>query len=126
MFSPPCCRDEVNRLIEIINSRAIDPPEVERESKSISLTVGDLRRSTVALGFSGKSAEEKQEDLNRAIGGTSKIRERKYSNTISVDSREPANALENSRHIEEKHEELDRSPLLQLKVSEIINVCFTF
>ncbi|KAG8639300.1 hypothetical protein MANES_14G133500v8 [Manihot esculenta] len=108
-------RDEVNRLIEIINSRAIDPPEVERESKSISLTVGDLRRSTVALGFSGKSAEEKQEDLNRAIGGTSKIRERKYSNTISVDSREPANALENSRHIEEKHEELDRSPLLQLK-----------
>ncbi|KAF2310637.1 hypothetical protein GH714_015867 [Hevea brasiliensis] len=89
MFS----QDEINHLMEIIKSKAVDLPDVEQENKCLSTTVGDLRGSTVALEFSWKSAEEKQEDLNRAIGETSKIKERKYSSAISVDARKPANAL---------------------------------
>ncbi|KAJ9140988.1 hypothetical protein P3X46_031575 [Hevea brasiliensis] len=114
-------RDEINHLMEIIKSKAVDLPDVEQENKCLSTTVGDLRGSKVALEFSWKSAEEKQEDLNRAIGETSKIKERKYSSAISVDARKPANGLENSRSIEENHEDLDRviwkssTPLLQSK-----------
>ncbi|XVF88359.1 hypothetical protein PTKIN_Ptkin19aG0044600 [Pterospermum kingtungense] len=53
-------RDEINRLIGIINSRAVDAPKVDQESKDLILSVGgaqNLRRPT----------EEKHDDLNKTV-----------------------------------------------------------
>ncbi|KAK3210935.1 hypothetical protein Dsin_015641 [Dipteronia sinensis] len=65
-------RDEINRLMEIINSRVTNLPEVEQENKYLSLTMrGDTKKPIAALENPRQSNAEKQEDLNKALVGTS-------------------------------------------------------
>ncbi|XVF34642.1 hypothetical protein REPUB_Repub18cG0076400 [Reevesia pubescens] len=58
-------RDEINRLIGIINSKAVDVPKVDQESKDLILSVGGAKGPTVAENLR-RSTEEKQDDLNKA------------------------------------------------------------
>ncbi|XP_012078811.1 nuclear pore complex protein NUP1 isoform X2 [Jatropha curcas] len=118
-------RDEVNRLIELIKSRAVDLPDVEQENKNLSTSGGDLREPAVALEYSGKATGARQEELNRAIWETSQTGDRKHSSAILTDAERPANTLENSiKSKGEKLEDLDRiiwktsTPLLQSKVQD--------
>ncbi|KAK1551347.1 hypothetical protein Q3G72_034263 [Acer saccharum] len=65
-------RDEINRLMEIINSRVTDLPEVEQENKYLSLTMrGDAKKPIAALENPRQSNAEKQEDFNKALVGMS-------------------------------------------------------
>ncbi|KAK2645916.1 hypothetical protein Ddye_021111 [Dipteronia dyeriana] len=65
-------RDEINRLMEIINSRVSNLPEVEQENKYLSFTVrGDAKKPIAALENPRQSNAEKLEDLNKALVGTS-------------------------------------------------------
>lgn len=63
-------RDEIHRLIEIINSRAVDLPEQEKKYPS-TIAKGDAERPMVALENPRNSIEEKQEDLSKTQWGTS-------------------------------------------------------
>ncbi|KAL5769012.1 hypothetical protein ACOSP7_015570 [Xanthoceras sorbifolium] len=65
-------RDEINRLMEIIHSRVTDLPEVEQENKYLSMTTrGDATKPIGALENPRKSNAVKQENLNKALLGTS-------------------------------------------------------
>jgi hypothetical protein len=58
--------------MEIINSRVTDLPGVEQENKYLSLTMrGDAKKPIAALENPRQSNAEKQEDLNKALVGTS-------------------------------------------------------
>ncbi|WRX33477.1 hypothetical protein QQP08_025964 [Theobroma cacao] len=61
-------RDEINRLIEIINSRAVDVPQVDQESKDLTLSAGGDKGAIVAQNLR-RSTEEKQDDLSKAVLG---------------------------------------------------------
>ncbi|XP_015579678.2 nuclear pore complex protein NUP1 isoform X2 [Ricinus communis] len=101
-------RDEINRLIEILNSRGVDLPDVEHENECIGTPAGDLGEHARAPEYSGKLTEAKKEDFSSSIWETSKINERKYSSAILIDDGNKANAFENSRKsIEEKNGDLD-------------------
>lgn len=64
------CRDEINRLIEIICSRAVDVPDQEKKYLTPPVK-GDAERPIAALENPRKSVEEKQEDLSKALWGPS-------------------------------------------------------
>ncbi|XVE54437.1 hypothetical protein DITRI_Ditri03aG0081300 [Diplodiscus trichospermus] len=57
-------RDEINRLIGIINSRAVDVPKVDLESKDLILSAGGAKGPIVAKN-PGRPTEEKLDDLNK-------------------------------------------------------------
>ncbi|XWS27018.1 hypothetical protein CRYUN_Cryun26dG0079800 [Craigia yunnanensis] len=59
-------RDEINRLIGIINSRAVDIPKVDQESKDLILSAGGAKGPIVSQNL-GRPTEEKQDDLNKTI-----------------------------------------------------------
>ncbi|KAF5741994.1 hypothetical protein HS088_TW09G00033 [Tripterygium wilfordii] len=60
-------RDEINRLIEIINSRAVDLPLAKQEIKSSSMAAEQEAEGTpVDLENAGTSSEENLENLNKA------------------------------------------------------------
>lgn len=62
-------RDEINHLLEIINSRAVGASKVNQESKESSrFTEGAY---TVSHQYPRKSAEAKQEDLSKPLRGLS-------------------------------------------------------
>jgi hypothetical protein len=71
-FSLSLCRDEINHLMEILHSSVVDFPNVEQEKEHLSVIARDVGRPATAIEYSRKSTEEKQEDLNTAIWGTSK------------------------------------------------------
>ncbi|KAK8597875.1 hypothetical protein V6N13_095271 [Hibiscus sabdariffa] len=58
-------RDEINRLIEIINSKAVDVPKVDQECKDLILSTEGPKGPIVATNLR-RPAEEKQDDLNNA------------------------------------------------------------
>ncbi|CAK7345476.1 unnamed protein product [Dovyalis caffra] len=103
-------RDEINRLMEILHSRAVDFPNVEQEKEYSSLIARDVERPAAAIEYSRKSTDEKREDLNTGIWGTSKIQGKRYSSVIPGDVGGPKIPFENSRNsTEEKHEELNKA-----------------
>lgn len=113
-------------MIEIINSRAVDPPNVEQEKNFSSMIAGDVGGPAVALEYSRKSTEGKQEDLGRSIWGSSKIQEKKYSSMITGDVAGPSIVRESSREsTEEKNKDLNTAirgnstPLIQSSVSKL-------
>ncbi|KAE8730739.1 Dedicator of cytokinesis protein 6, putative isoform 2 [Hibiscus syriacus] len=59
-------RDEINRLIEIINSKAAEVPKVNQESKDLILSTGGPEGPIVATNLR-RQTEEKQDDLNKAV-----------------------------------------------------------
>ncbi|GAV82501.1 hypothetical protein CFOL_v3_25952 [Cephalotus follicularis] len=65
-------RDEINHLMEIIQSRAATCPDVEQENKDLSVIAGrDAERTAISFENPSKPVEEKQEDLNIPFWGTS-------------------------------------------------------
>ncbi|KAJ0030231.1 hypothetical protein Pint_13003 [Pistacia integerrima] len=64
-------RDQFNHLIEILQSRTVDIPDVEPENKYLSMTVRDTERPIPALERQRKSVDEKKEDLSKVLWGTS-------------------------------------------------------
>lgn len=101
-------RDEINRLMEILHSRAINLPNVEQEKEHSSMTARDVGRPAAAIECSRKSTEEKREDINTAIWGTSKIQEKRYSSVIPGVFGGLAIPFESStKSTEEKHEDLN-------------------
>ncbi|GMJ07506.1 NUCLEOPORIN 82 [Hibiscus trionum] len=58
-------RDEINRLIGIINSKAVDVPKVNQESKDLILSAGGPKGPIVAMNLRTQT-EEKRDDLNKA------------------------------------------------------------
>lgn len=65
------CRDQFNHLIEILQSRTFDIPDVEPENKYVSMTVRDTERAISALESQRKSVNEKKEDLSKALRASS-------------------------------------------------------
>ncbi|XP_038700017.1 nuclear pore complex protein NUP1 isoform X2 [Tripterygium wilfordii] len=64
--------DEINRLIEIMNSRTVDLPHAKQEIKSSSMAAEqDARGAPIDLKNAGTSSEEKLEILNKATWITS-------------------------------------------------------
>ncbi|KAE8689024.1 Dedicator of cytokinesis protein 6, putative isoform 2 [Hibiscus syriacus] len=59
-------RDEINRLIEIINSKDADVPKVNQESKDLILSTGRPEGPIVATNLR-RQTKEKQDDLNKAV-----------------------------------------------------------
>lgn len=71
-YSPLLCRDEINRLMEIVHSRAIDLPEVELTNKHLTLTMREgAKHPTVALENPGQLIAVKQDDSIKSLPGTS-------------------------------------------------------
>ncbi|XP_065849725.1 nuclear pore complex protein NUP1-like [Euphorbia lathyris] len=100
-------RDEINRLVEIINSRVVDHPNIEQENKHTITQVGDLRGSG-AIEYLGKSTGAKQEDLDTTLWETSNSKDKLFSCPISIDAGRPI-PLENSRKsTKEKNEDPDK------------------
>lgn len=62
-------RDEINRLIEILNSRAVGTSKVNQESKQSSMSSEGGR--AVAHQYPSESSEETREDLTKAFRGLS-------------------------------------------------------
>ncbi|MBA0810265.1 hypothetical protein Gohar_002272 [Gossypium harknessii] len=58
-------RDEINRLIGIINSKAVDVPQVDQEDRNLTLSTGGAKESIVSQNLRWPT-EEKQDDLNIA------------------------------------------------------------
>lgn len=101
-------RDEISRLMEILHSRAVNLPNVEQEKEHSSMTARDVGRPAAAIECSRKSTEEKREDINTAIWGTSKIQEKRYSSVIPGAVGGLAIPFESStKSTEEKHEDLN-------------------
>ncbi|KAJ6435840.1 hypothetical protein OIU84_000963 [Salix udensis] len=101
-------RDEINRLMEILHSRAVNFSNVEQEKEHSSMTARDVERPAAGIEYSRKSTEEKREDFNTAIWGTSKIQEKGYSSMIPGVAGGLAIPFENStKSTEEKHEDLN-------------------
>jgi hypothetical protein len=128
-FSPSLCRDEINRLMEILHSRAVNLLNVEQEEEHSSMTARDVGRPAAAIECSRKSTEEKREDINTAILGTSKIQEKRYSSVIPGVVGGLAIPFESStKSTEEKHKDLNTAiwgnstPLVKSTVSGI-NYC---
>ncbi|WCJ30048.1 nucleoporin-related [Euphorbia peplus] len=118
-------RDQINRLVEIINSRVVDHPNIQQENKHAITKVGDLRGSG-AIEYPGNSTGAKQEDLNTTLWETSKKEEKSYSTAISLDAGK-SSPLESSRKsAKEKNEGLDKiswrssTPMLQSKLQHNI------
>ncbi|RXH74431.1 hypothetical protein DVH24_029152 [Malus domestica] len=63
--------DEVNHLMEIIHSRAVEPPTVDHKKKNQSFSTAEQAKWPLITNDIPKSSEEKQEDLNKAIWPTS-------------------------------------------------------
>ncbi|KAK8501331.1 hypothetical protein V6N12_008349 [Hibiscus sabdariffa] len=59
-------RNEINRLIEIINSRAVDVPKVDQERKDLVLSARGAKDPIVSHNL-GRPTEEKQDDSNKAV-----------------------------------------------------------
>ncbi|KAJ8753119.1 hypothetical protein K2173_017670 [Erythroxylum novogranatense] len=90
-------RAEIDHLLKIIHSRAVDPPEVEREKKISGVIVGDNGKNSLVAGYVGKPNEVMH------IGGTSNDQEKRFSRVITEDDRGHIVAYENSRKtIDEK------------------------
>ncbi|GLU09682.1 hypothetical protein SLE2022_265290 [Rubroshorea leprosula] len=64
-------RDEINHLIEIINSRAVDVPNVDQERKELGMSGEGANRPIVSYQTPRKSDEEKNEDFSKALWGLS-------------------------------------------------------
>lgn len=65
-------RDEVNHLMEIIHSRAVEHPTVDHENRNQTISTAEKGKGVVITDdFPKTSSEDKQEDLNKAIWGTS-------------------------------------------------------
>ncbi|KAM1812506.1 hypothetical protein ACFX11_026442 [Malus domestica] len=64
-------RNEVNHLMEIIHSRAVELPNVDHKKKNQSFSAAEKAKWPVITDDIPKSSEEKQEDLNKAIWATS-------------------------------------------------------
>ncbi|KAK8602149.1 hypothetical protein V6N13_058197 [Hibiscus sabdariffa] len=60
-------RDEINRLIGIINSKAVDVPKVNQESKNLILSTGGPKGPIVATNLRTPT-EEKRDDLVKSSG----------------------------------------------------------
>ncbi|MBA0838782.1 hypothetical protein Goarm_004574 [Gossypium armourianum] len=58
-------RDEINRLIGIINSKAVDVPQVDQEDRNLTLSTGGAKGPIVSQNLRWPT-EEKQDDLNIA------------------------------------------------------------
>lgn len=116
--------------MEILHSRAVNLPNVEQEKEHpTSMTARDAGRPAAAIECSRKSTEEKGEDINTAIWGTSKIQEKRYSSVIPGVVGGLAIPFESStKSTEEKHEDLNTAiwgnstPLVKSTVSGI-NYC---
>ncbi|KAG5226104.1 nuclear pore complex protein [Salix suchowensis] len=101
-------RDEINRLMEILHSRAVNFSNVEQEKEHSSMTARDVERPAAGIEYSRKSSEEKREDFNTAIWGTSKIQEKGYSSMIPGVAGGLAIPFKNStKSTEEKLEDLN-------------------
>lgn len=77
-ISPSLCRDEVNRLMEVINSRAVELPNVEKENKYQSRTPGGETKAPVETKGPAASqeivemtSERSQRDLHGSLWKTS-------------------------------------------------------
>lgn len=69
---PSLSRDEVNHLMEILHSRAVEHPTVDCENRNQTIRTAEKGKGVVITDdFPKTSSEEKQEDLNKAIWGTS-------------------------------------------------------
>ncbi|XP_021899199.1 nuclear pore complex protein NUP1 [Carica papaya] len=66
-------RDEVDHLLEIINSRAVDPRDADQENKYPGLTRKEEKEAVrpVVTPEDSRRTEEKQEDVNRVLLATS-------------------------------------------------------
>lgn len=72
MLSQLLCRDEIDRLMEILNSRLVDIVDVDGEKKEPRLSIGgESKMNLLASGSPLTLIDGKQEDMNRAILGTS-------------------------------------------------------
>lgn len=114
--------------MEILHSRAVNFSNVEQEKEHSSMTARDVERPAAGIEYSRKSTEEKREDFNTAIWGTSKIQEKGYSSMIPGVAGGLAIPFENStKSTEEKHEDLNTAvwrnstPLVKSTVSRINN-----
>ncbi|KAH1057323.1 hypothetical protein J1N35_035388 [Gossypium stocksii] len=58
-------RDEINRLIGIINSKAVDVPQVDQEDRNLTLSTGGAKGLIVSQNLR-RPTEEKQDDRNIA------------------------------------------------------------
>ncbi|KAA3476910.1 Triosephosphate isomerase [Gossypium australe] len=58
-------RDEINRLIGIINSKAVDVPQVDQEDRNLTLSTVGAKGPIVSQNLR-RPTEEKQDDLNIA------------------------------------------------------------
>ncbi|KAG4194472.1 hypothetical protein ERO13_A06G055000v2 [Gossypium hirsutum] len=56
-------RDEINRLIGIINSKAVDVPQVDQEDRNLTLSTGGDKGPIVSQNLR-RPTEEKKDDLN--------------------------------------------------------------
>ncbi|KAH0970319.1 hypothetical protein GBA52_022475 [Prunus armeniaca] len=64
--------DEVNHLMEIIHSRAVEHPTVDHENRNQTISTAENGKGVLITDdFPKTSSEDKQEDLNKAIWGTS-------------------------------------------------------
>ncbi|XP_050212525.1 nuclear pore complex protein NUP1 [Mercurialis annua] len=91
-------RNEINSLIELLNSRVVDVPGGEEQNKYLG----------TAVEGSGKLTEARREDLNLVTRESAKINYRKFSSAAPSDDGNAANSVENVRPAEEKCEDLDR------------------
>ncbi|XP_057968436.1 nuclear pore complex protein NUP1 [Malania oleifera] len=65
-------REEIDRLTEILHSKVVDPSNVQQEKNNPTMDAGAQAEGILVAQESQKwTAEKKQEDLNRAIWGTS-------------------------------------------------------
>ncbi|BFG40105.1 hypothetical protein CerSpe_263790 [Prunus speciosa] len=65
-------RDEVNHLMEILHSRAVEHPTLDCENRNQTISTAEKGKGVVITDdFPKTSSEEKQEDLNKAIWGIS-------------------------------------------------------
>lgn len=68
----PSCRDEFNRLVELLNSRAVDLPNVEQGKENTNLTSRKNDEGLViAQGLPKVSNERRHEESKGAIWGSS-------------------------------------------------------
>lgn len=72
MLSQLLCRDEIDHLTEILNSRVVDINDIEGEKKEPRLSIGgEAKMNLLSNGSPLTLIDGKQEDMNRAILGTS-------------------------------------------------------
>ncbi|EEF35215.1 hypothetical protein RCOM_1075930 [Ricinus communis] len=97
-------RDEINRLIEILNSRGVDLPDVEHENECIGTPAGDLGEhahdgnKANAFENSRKSIEEKNGDLDGGLWKSSTpLSESKLQNNVGASPIEIARAYMENR-----------------------------